>query len=121
MIVKIRKKTGLSGPDLALVVNESLIRAGRPGDTISGSTATMILRRHGVIAWERHVIKTWRFFERPRPNHLIQVDLTEFKGIPIFTALDDYSRFAWGGVLRDEQAVTIVKEMEKQLPESFLQ
>lgn len=78
------------------------------------STATEILRRHGLLDPERaEEPRNWRRFERERPNELWQMD---FKGhFPTLagrchplTLLDDHSRFSLGiWACSNEQGATV--------------
>lgn len=114
----IRERTGV-GPGF---IKELLLQNNQNGGgsrVVSRTTIYNILVRRGVIAREKMKKQVWRFFEWSRPNQLIQTDLTEFRGLPIKTSLDDHSRYAWARRVPGEDVESVVAAMEETLPDSF--
>lgn len=107
-ILEVRAATGLGQDHVAQLVGN-----------VSGRTVHRVLARHGAVENKPRVETEWRRFEWPRPNALLQADLTFYHGVPLFTAQDDHSRHAWACVLRDEDASTVYWAMKHLLPAEY--
>ena len=84
IIVKVREETGFGSFHISQIVNISLENQGRT-ERVIPRTVSRILVRRGIIESEKRAKKDWKRFEWGHPNHLLQVDLTRFNGIPLLT------------------------------------
>src|SRR5205085_5076047 len=104
-IVDVRKATGFGSEQLSIIVNQSTEHRN------SRTTAYNIMVRYELVKAEK-LIQQYTFFERDRPDELVQADLTRFNGIPLLTMEDDYSRKGWAMRLKDELDDTVVAGMK---------
>ncbi len=118
VVLDVRRATGFGSLDTAHLSNIILKHNGHK-EQVNRTTAYNIFARNGEVAAEKRKQDESKPFEWGRPNQLIQSDLTEFNGVPIFTGLDDHSRKLWAGRIPDEYDDTIVCEMERVLPSKF--
>ncbi|KYK25165.1 hypothetical protein AYK24_10470 [Thermoplasmatales archaeon SG8-52-4] len=114
IIVKVREETGFGSFHISQIVNISLKNQGKT-ERVIPRTVSRILIRRGIIESEKRAKKDWKRFEWGYPNHLIQMDLTRFNGIPLLTIEDDYSRRGWAIRLTNQKDKTVVKGMKKIL------
>lgn len=113
-VVEVRKATGFGPEQLSNIVNESLaIEDRKQQDAISKTTAYNILARHGLVEAKKQMMEEYTFFERGRPDELVQADLTRFNGVPLLTMEDDHSRKGWALRLENELDDTVVAGMKK--------
>lgn len=112
IIVKVREETGFGSFHISQIVNISLENQGRT-ERVIPRTVSRILVRRGIIESEKRAKKDWKRFEWGHPNHLLQVDLTRFNGIPLLTMEDDYSRRGWAIRLANQKDKTVVRGMKK--------
>lgn len=114
-VVEVRKATGFGPEQLSNIVNESLaIEDRKQQDAISKTTAyNNILARHGLVEAKKQMMEEYTFFERGRPDELVQADLTRFNGVPLLTMEDDHSRKGWALRLENELDDTVVAGMKK--------
>jgi hypothetical protein len=118
MITAIREASGLGPTRVASLVNESLVREGRPERTCPSSVYN-ILVRNDIIERQRRERRTWRRFEWGHPDRLIQSDLTEINGVPVLTMEDDHSRKGWADVIDDETDDTVAENMTRIGPDKY--
>lgn len=104
-ILEVRKATGLGQEHIARLVGG-----------ISGRTVHRVLARNDEVDNEPRETSEWQRFEWPRPNALIQADLTYYNDVPLLTCQDDHSRHAWATVLPDEDATTVHWALKHELP-----
>jgi len=114
IIVRVREETGFGSFHISQIVNISLENQGRT-ERVNPRTVSRILVRRDVIESEKRAKKDWKRFEWGHPNHLLQVDLTRFNGIPLLTIEDDYSRKGWAIRLTNQKDKTVVRGMKKLL------
>ena len=117
-VVAVREASGFGPNHVSALVNESLVREGRP-ERVCPSLAYGILVRNGVIERQRRERREWRRFEWGHPDRLIQSDLTEINGVPVLTMEDDHSRRGWADILPDEMGDTVAEAMERLGPDRF--
>ena len=114
IIVRVREETGFGSSHISQIVNISLRNQGKT-ERVNPRTVSRILVRKGIIESEKRAKKDWKRFEWGHPNHLLQVDLTRFNGIPLLTMEDDYSRKGWAIRLTNQKDKTVVRGMKKLL------
>src|SRR5438105_10078553 len=105
-VVEVRKATGFGSEQLSIIVNQSTEHR------ISRTTAYNIMVRYELVKAEK-LVQQYTFFERDRPDELIQADLTRFNGIPLLTMEDDYSRKGWAMRLDNELDDSVVAGMKQ--------
>jgi len=114
IVVRVREETGFGSFHISQIVNISLENQGKT-ERVIPRTVSRILVRRGIIESEKRAKKDWKRFEWGHPNHLLQVDLTRFNGIPLLTIEDDYSRKGWAIHLANQKDDTVVCGMKKLL------
>ena len=114
-VLGVREDTGFSVRDISFVLNPLFEKEG-VDVSISPSTIYKILVRRGVIERETLEEKIWKSFDWKKPNHLLQIDITIFNGVPLLTALCDGTRKAWAQVLPDMTDDSIIAALKVMLP-----
>jgi len=114
IVVRVREETGFGSFHISQIVNISLENQGKT-ERVIPRTVSRVLVRRGIIESEKRAKKDWKRFEWGHPNHLLQVDLTRFNGIPLLTIEDDYSRKGWAIRLTNQKDKTVVRGMKKLL------
>lgn len=117
-ILEVRKASGFSSKDIAVLVNESNRREDK-AERVWPSTVGNILVRGGEIEREHRIQTEHQFFEWGHPNRLIQADLTKFNGVNILTMEDDNSRKGWALALKDAKDKTVINGMKQLVKNKY--